>query len=1076
MPALRATLLILAVLASAGTGAAEDLRLDYVRESLTATYRHYTQYLDGLPVVGGEVIERIDRDGARAEIHRALAHLAAEDAGPRVPRTRSMSVPPSGAVLDEKLVILNDHGIGRRATRVVVEETPHHLWVHYIDVATGAPLRSEPLFASVKGKVFDVNPVATLNRPELRDQNDSAAAVPEAAYSIADLLDLPVSGMLIGPNVQIVDDQEPHTVHADAGQSLLFDRSQPQFEEVNAYFQIDRTQRYLQSLGYTGARRIAGYSVPVDPHAVSGTDNSFYSSGLTPGQGELYFGDGGVDDAEDSDIILHEFAHVMQDSIAPGAFFGATNSEARALGEGIGDYWSFSSTYAGTIASGRDPYCIADWDPRCAGDDGSQNCGYPAGADCLRRVDGTRTMADFSSRSESGTEHLNGTIWSSALREIFDGLVGRYGVTEGKRRTDTLVIESMFGVPQNPTYALLARKLLEANRALHASADASLLCMAMTRRGVLGTGDCDLAPRGDVTLFQSPGRGLAIPDGTPAGLVSSVTVRDPRSIERISIDVDVEHPSQGELEIVLTAPDGTRINLATATSDRSPFSRRLYGLTAVGVDSLDSLRGHAAAGIWTLAIRDVRAGNAGVLRSWALQITFVGDRPLTSRPSSFSLRRHVAAVGHAAGANGSSFVSAIRIFNRGIRDARVTLVFTPSGENGFTRFTAVDAVIPASEVVTLDDVVSTVFQSRGTGQLEILGDVNDLVVTSNASIAGPAGSTSEAIPASRTDQAIGPGALFVLEQLENDTAFRTNLGVAESAGETGVVQFTVRDVSGNVVGVVQLTVLPLSHLQIPLAFSGALLRADVRVVSGRARVFAYASVIDQRSGDAMYVSAQRPLTADEERVIPAIHAVGASGSAWQTALSLTDASDSAVAIGLTAGTGTVSTVLTNGQTARFDDVLGSTFGHGDSVEPLFLSLRAGTTASGRISTPCAVAGSCGEFVPAVSTNAAAGPVDLIGMEESSRARSNVGVINAGLSPALVRLTVFNAAGTPLGSGVWTVPGRSLKQIPLRGLVSGSLTEARVRVEMLAVNERRLIVYGSVVDKRTGDPSYISDDQ
>ncbi|MBV8545368.1 MAG: hypothetical protein JO088_11550, partial [Acidobacteria bacterium] len=29
---------------------AQDLRLDYERESLLGTYRHYTQYVNGLPV------------------------------------------------------------------------------------------------------------------------------------------------------------------------------------------------------------------------------------------------------------------------------------------------------------------------------------------------------------------------------------------------------------------------------------------------------------------------------------------------------------------------------------------------------------------------------------------------------------------------------------------------------------------------------------------------------------------------------------------------------------------------------------------------------------------------------------------------------------------------------------------------------------------------------------------------------------------------------------------------------------------------------------------------------------------
>src|SRR5205085_3391409 len=115
------------------------------------------------------------------------------------------------------------------------------------------------------------------------------------------------------------------------------------------------------------------------------------------------------------------------------------------------DYWSFSQNYAGTVASGRDPFCIADWDARCANDDASQRCGYRAGADCLRRVDSAKTIADYIVSETPGTEHQNGMIWSSALREIFMSLIARMGVEEGKRLTDTLVLEGTFGVPPNPT-------------------------------------------------------------------------------------------------------------------------------------------------------------------------------------------------------------------------------------------------------------------------------------------------------------------------------------------------------------------------------------------------------------------------------------------------------------------------------------------------------------------------------------------------------------------------------------------------------------------------------------------------
>src|SRR5947209_7223559 len=249
-------LLSLAVLFFAAAANAQDLRLDYERESLLGTNRHYTQYVDGLPVLGGEVIERVAHDGSVRELHRAIATPAPKRS--LIAKSTAIAAAPRGNVRDVQLVAVNRGGEARPAWRVIVEEKPHEPVAHYIDAATGVLLAVKPLFAQItaKARVFDTNPVAKLNDPSLRDHNDSAAAVPDAAYSIVDLLDLDPTGMLAGPNVQIVDTEAPNTPHADASQPLLFDRSQPQFEEVNVYFQIDRSQRYMQSLGYTGARRI----------------------------------------------------------------------------------------------------------------------------------------------------------------------------------------------------------------------------------------------------------------------------------------------------------------------------------------------------------------------------------------------------------------------------------------------------------------------------------------------------------------------------------------------------------------------------------------------------------------------------------------------------------------------------------------------------------------------------------------------------------------------------------------------------------------------------------------------------
>ena len=202
---MRRLLLPFALLFLTAAAYAQDLRLDYERESLLGTYRHYTQYVNGLPVLGGEVIERVARDGAVRELHHAIAAPAPKRS--LIARSTAVASAPAGNVRDSELVAVNILGEARPAWRIVVEEKPHEPVAHYIDAATGTLLVSQPLFAQItaKGRVFETNPVAKLNDPSLRDGNGVAAAVPDAAYSLVDLLELNPSGLLAGPNVQIVD-------------------------------------------------------------------------------------------------------------------------------------------------------------------------------------------------------------------------------------------------------------------------------------------------------------------------------------------------------------------------------------------------------------------------------------------------------------------------------------------------------------------------------------------------------------------------------------------------------------------------------------------------------------------------------------------------------------------------------------------------------------------------------------------------------------------------------------------------------------------------------------------------------
>ena len=1076
---MRRLLVFLVLLLPAAAVHAQDLRLDYERESLVGTYRHYTQYVDGLPVVGGEVIERVDHDGSVRELHRAIARAATKRA--LIAKSAALASAPAGLVRDEQLVAVNVSGEARPAWRVIVEENPHEPVAHYIDAATGVILRSQPLFARItaKGRVFDPNPVAKLNDPSLRDQNDSAAAVPEAAYSLVDLLELNPAGMLAGPNVQIVDTDSPFTPHADASQPLLFDRSQPQFEEVNVYFHIDRSQRYMQSLGYTGARRVVGYSIPVDPHALSGADNSLYvGSTLTPGQGKLYFGDGGVDDAEDSDIVLHEFFHSVEDWIAPSVFFGTSASQSRAMGEGFSDYWAFSSNYEPGLASSRDPYCIADWDARCGGDDDSQNCGYPVGADCLRRVDGTKTMNDFLASGMSGTEHKNGEIWSSALREIFDALVRRHGVTNGRRMADTLVLESMFGAPTDPSYADIARKLLDADRVLNGASHASAICTAFTARLILGSADCNPAPHGEVTLFQSPQQGLAIPDNAPAGITATIDLTDSRTIDSLSVNVNIAHPSRGDLQIVLTGPDGTTAILQNPSGDHAPATQVTYGVDADPAERLDIFRGHAAAGRWTLTVRDLQSQNSGTLISWALAITFTGDVAATTRPSSFAPRKHIAAVAHAPGALGTSWQTDVRLFNGSAAAANVTAIFTRAGEDGWSHFAAVKLSIAPNQVMALDDVVSATMRTSGVGQLEFLGDSDELVVTSRTYTHANGGTYGQFIPAVSTLEA---SMVAYVPQIQATADFRTNTGFAEVAGGSGTVRVTLFDAAtGAVLSTQDFAAVPYDQVQFP-ATGRPLMTAELRVISGDARILAYGSVIDNHSGDPVYVAAKAPTGGSF--VAPVISQPGVN-TFWRSDVFLTAPTGVGGTFDLTyidAVTG--ESVVKHGsvsarQAVRLDDVIGNYFGRSGGFGTVRADLSGALLATSRTFTTSSD-GTFGQFIPLTLlgvldgqvTDVFFGPREVLQVERSSAFRTNIGAINTTDGNEVLRFTLFDTGGRALGSTDRTIGPLRAVQFSLDSLTSSPVVNGRVEVQVLA-GAGRALAWASVVDNNTGDPIFV----
>ncbi|MCZ6836861.1 MAG: M36 family metallopeptidase [Planctomycetota bacterium] len=320
-------------------------------------------------------------------------------------------------------------------------------------------------------KLFDPNPVTTLNDGTLADNNDANSATPCGGYTNVTLqrLNTPAAGqpwVLVGDYVSIASLAIPPNCTGDTpiaftpptSRTSIFPylRDCDAFEGVMCYHHITQNQIYIQSLGFAN---INNRSIQVDPHAIS-EDNSFYCPDGS-GTGSLFFGDGGVDDGEDADVILHEYGHSMQDNQNVGAFSGAGGfgfgDETGAIGEGFGDYWACSNFNAQNLSSGFNPAFFAEWDAPPMG---------------LRQINKNKIYP----AAMVNQIHTDGEIWSGALWQLFQTL--------GKTITDTRVLDSHFLVPNNPTFADNAEAMMFSEYLVTGGVNAATIAGVFADRGI----------------------------------------------------------------------------------------------------------------------------------------------------------------------------------------------------------------------------------------------------------------------------------------------------------------------------------------------------------------------------------------------------------------------------------------------------------------------------------------------------------------------------------------------------------------------------------------------------------------
>jgi zinc metalloprotease ZmpB len=462
----------------------QDLLVDQIQEAPGGIHVRMRQAVNGVPVWGTDIVVSLDETGRYVQsISSCYDPILAQGsvvtspvldaAGAEQIARQAVGITADAALIGEPpataLWILRQEDRSGSSARLAWRtslpvENPMGDWEVFVDAASGSVLRitDQMKYTDGTGNAFDPDPLTTAQASYgatgYLDNNDADSPQLSAELKERTLRDLTLLGGLYylrGPWVYL-DDFEAPTIapptSADPN-GFHFTRSQDGFENVNAYFHIDEDQRYMQSLGFN---TIQHAPIHVDAHGLSGQDNSHY----IPSSNRIAWGDGGVDDAEDTDVLLHEYGHAIQNSIVPG---WGSSTQAQSMGEGFGDYWAGS--YSASISSFHD-YWVFNWDGHNP---------YWAG----RLLNGTLGYSNL-----NGDIYHDGSIWASCWWLIRAEI--------GRTVSDTDMLKMHFYLPASAGMQQAAQQAMQADRNLYGGLHAGTLDNYFTLRGFFTAAQYDV--------------------------------------------------------------------------------------------------------------------------------------------------------------------------------------------------------------------------------------------------------------------------------------------------------------------------------------------------------------------------------------------------------------------------------------------------------------------------------------------------------------------------------------------------------------------------------------------------------
>jgi hypothetical protein len=431
-----------------------DLKLNYVNESPGGYHYSFTQVVNGVPVYQSEVKVNTDKNNT--------IHSIFDNSYPATTVKENTFIDLDSLTSDPHFIsALQNAGIQIEFARfsapakVILHNESDDLFSLGLKTTVTSKMAGTALeicfnkdilfirnlnsyFAQdslVNGKVFNPDPLTTAQsdyRTPYLDNRDSTNPFLDAQAQIVNFHATFDTGVfhLKSPYLLVSDFDSPNIPPVTSTDGLFYyNRFQEGFEDVNAFYHISTIQNHIHQLGFNCADGL----VNIDTHAAAGADNSFFSPATSPAR--IYYGTGGVDDAEDADVCVHEYGHFVSETASPNSNSGLQRTS---LDEGFGDY--LAASYSRSLSTYHDNYMF-NWDGH-------------------NEYWGGRIMNSTGVYPTNLTNSIynNGQIWSAVLFSL-NGIIGRAA-------TDSLILQTHYSYAANISLADAGQLLLDADTLL----------------------------------------------------------------------------------------------------------------------------------------------------------------------------------------------------------------------------------------------------------------------------------------------------------------------------------------------------------------------------------------------------------------------------------------------------------------------------------------------------------------------------------------------------------------------------------------------------------------------------------